>query len=49
MNSRFLIHVAGPAFITPDTGVIVQDNLFKSTDPTATGLWAAHPNVACWF
>lgn len=38
-----------PGFINPDIGVIVPENLSRSTAPTTTGLKGAHQNVACWF
>ncbi|AVR40238.1 hypothetical protein KPC142_04805 (plasmid) [Klebsiella quasipneumoniae] len=47
MDSGFLIHVAGPAFINPDIGVTASENLFRLMVPRTTGLKAVHRNAAC--
>lgn len=42
MDSGFLIHVADPAFINPDTDVTASENLFRLMVLRMTGLKMAH-------
>lgn len=47
MDSGFLIHVADPAFINPDTDVTASENLFRLMVLRMTGLKVEGRNAAC--
>lgn len=47
MVSGFLTHVAGPGFISPDTGVTASENWFRLMVLRMTGLKVERRNAAC--